>query len=110
MKVKLKDEPLRIGAAIKELRKRKKMSQGELADAIGTSQTSLSQIEGNVTYPHTKTIQKIAAFFEMPEQFIYLLSITENDVPEKNKEIYKIVYPSVKQMLYSIIDSDTPVQ
>ncbi len=57
---------MKIGQTIKEIRKRKGIKQYELATAIGVAQTSLSQIESDLKYPHFTTLKKIAKAFNMP--------------------------------------------
>jgi transcriptional regulator with XRE-family HTH domain len=52
---------MNIGQAIKEVRKNKNLSQGELAALIPLSQTSLSQIESGIKTPSTGTVKKICA-------------------------------------------------
>ncbi len=95
---------MKIGQAIKDIRKHKDIKQYELATAIGISQTSLSQIEADLKYPHTKTLKKIAKAFDIPEQLIYFLSIKDSDVPKSKKELYVALFPIVKDLIYRIID------
>lgn len=91
---------MKIGNAIKELRKRKGIRQNVFCKMIGLSQTSLSLIEGDVKYP--RTLNKIAKTLNIPEHFIYLLSATEKDVPKNKKELFKILYPVIKDLIYSL--------
>jgi ribosome-binding protein aMBF1 (putative translation factor) len=46
-----------------ELRLRKKMSQKELADKIGTKQSAISRFENNLSNPTISFLSKIASTF-----------------------------------------------
>lgn len=54
-----------IGAAIKEVRLKKKLSQRKLASLAGISNTYLSDIEVGRTNPSLKTLKKIAGALEI---------------------------------------------
>ncbi len=54
-----------IGAAIKEVRLEKKLSQRKLASLAGISNTYLSDIEVGRTNPSLKTLKKIAGALEI---------------------------------------------
>ena len=60
------------GQRIKELRKNRKMTQPELAKAIGVAQSSISEIEtGESRNPSALTLVKVAKYFEVdPEHLL----------------------------------------
>ena len=89
-----------LGSTIKFIRKQKNLSQGECADLCGISQTYLSQIENNNKEPNFTTLKTIAEGLEMPLPILFFLSMTEEDVPQKKRAMYKIVSPSVKSLLH----------
>lgn len=64
-----------IGANIKKYRRLKKMTQKNLGDAIGISNTYLSDIEIGRTNPSIKTLKKIASGLEI--SYVELLRDTE---------------------------------
>jgi transcriptional regulator with XRE-family HTH domain len=94
---------MNIGNTIKELRKKKEISQGEFAKLCEISQTSLSQIETGAKSPSKTTLKKICEQLDISEPMLYVLSLEERDVPENKKEIYNRIYPSVRQLLDAII-------
>lgn len=94
---------MNIGNTIKEVRKEKGISQGELAKLCEISQTSLSQIETGAKSPSKNTLEKICRHLEVSEALIYVLSLEEEDIPENKKDIYKTIYPSVRNLLDAII-------
>lgn len=55
-----------IGERIKEIRKRKGMTQGELAEKIETTPQNVSQYERGIRNPKYKTLSKIAAALDVP--------------------------------------------
>lgn len=97
---------MEIGNTIKELRKKKKLSQTELARLCGISQTSLSQIETDVSRPSRKTLEHICQVLEIPEQLIYLLSLEKEDIPDDKKDLYPKLFPVVKDMMLSLFYSE----
>lgn len=55
-----------LGNNIAKLRKKKKITQQELADAIRISRTSLSKIENGVFYPSAETMKAISDYLQEP--------------------------------------------
>ena len=49
-----------LGAKIREYRKKKQLTQEELATLVGIEIPSLSNIENGKNYPNSETIEKIA--------------------------------------------------
>lgn len=93
---------MNIGQAIKEVRKNKDLSQGELAALIPLSQTSLSQIESGIKTPSTATVKKICAVLEISEPLLYVMATDEADIPEDKRELFRILFPSIKGMINQI--------
>ena len=57
---------------LRELRKEREMSQGELADAVGVSKDSVKRLEGNkYKIPPYPAIYDIAKYFEKPVEEIF---------------------------------------
>jgi len=52
---------------LKELREKKNMSQGQLADLVGISQKSLSEIETGKRWPMHDTLAKLAQILDVEE-------------------------------------------
>jgi len=93
---------MKIGRTIKQLRKEKKLSQIELTDECGITQTSLSQIEADLTRPTQKNLNSICNALGITESLLYILSIEEDDVPESKKEAFQTLFPSVKDMMVNL--------
>lgn len=93
---------MNIGLAIKEIRISKNISQGELASLCNLSQTSLSQIESGIKRPNPKNLAKICNSLNVSESFLYLYGLDVDDVPESKKETFKILFPSIKEMMLKV--------
>ena len=77
---------LRIGSKIKTLRKKKRITQEQLADKIGVSFQAVSKWENNTALPDITLIPALASYFEVSTDEILSYSSYEND-----KEIEDIV-------------------
>ena len=100
---------MKLGTTIQRLRKEKKISQGEFADKIGISPTSLSQIENNKTTPKPSTLDRICSELSIPSHVLHLLSLTIDDVPEgdpKKKALYDAMYPQLREWMLNIFYED----
>lgn len=97
---------MNIGIAIKQLRKQRKLSQAELAEQSGLTQTALSQIENGSRRPNTESMKKLTEFFKVPEIVIYLLATESNDVPAEKKEMFERVFPNLRTMIIGLLEPD----
>ena len=61
-----------LGQRIKELRKRKKLTQERLAELAGIEIPSLSNIENGKNYPSYETIDKLSKAFDVKPFELYL--------------------------------------
>jgi DNA phosphorothioation-dependent restriction protein DptG len=97
---------MNVGTAIKKIRCEKNFSQGELASKSGIAQTTISQIEQDNRKPSSKNLKKICKALNIPEELIYLYAFESVVVPEKNKMLFKKMFPPFKEMMkYMIIDN-----
>jgi len=55
-----------IGERLRDIRKEKKLSQGDLEDRTGLSRCYLSRIENGHTTPSIETLEKLASAMEVP--------------------------------------------
>jgi transcriptional regulator with XRE-family HTH domain len=91
-----------IGNAIKEIRKQKKIQQQELSELCKLSQTYLSQIENNKKQPNLTTLEIIGEKLGIPIPVILFLSLTDNDVPENKRELFRFMSPIVEKFINEI--------
>ncbi|GAA4469678.1 hypothetical protein GCM10023093_29550 [Nemorincola caseinilytica] len=95
---------MNIGFAIKTIRTRLAISQLELAERSGITQTALSQIETGKKRPAQKTLDSICAALDIPQSIIYLVAIEDTDVSPEKKAVYDMLYPSIKTLALQMVD------
>lgn len=79
------------------------LSQLELSDITGLSQTSISQIEGGIKSPSKKSIEKICKAFKIPEAVLYILGMDEQDIPAGKKKIFEALYPDIRELAVKLL-------
>ncbi|OFY47782.1 MAG: hypothetical protein A2W85_13340 [Bacteroidetes bacterium GWF2_41_31] len=97
---------MNVGATIKRLRKDRNWTQEYFASEIGISVTSLSLIESGSTRPNKSTMNKICEVFGIAESFLYVMSISEEDVPDNKKEVYRILAPNLKIIVEQLTEGN----
>lgn len=60
-----------MGMKIAELRKRKRVTQAEMADAIGTSPQAVSKWERGQNYPDIELLPTIANYFDVTIDYLF---------------------------------------
>lgn len=88
-----------LGNAIKTLRKQKKITQKQLAELSDISTNALCNIETGQSFPSMATIGKICSSLNVPESYLLLFSITEDDIPEGKKILYRTLCEPLKEEL-----------
>ncbi len=88
-----------LGNVIRNMRKKKDMTQNEFASLCGITQTYLSQIESNLKEPNLSTLRTISEKLNIPLPILFFLSMTEDDVNPKKRKAFEIVSPSVKSLV-----------
>jgi len=97
---------MNIGLAIKSIRRQLDITQYQYADRCNISQTSLSQIENGVKRPSARTIKKVCEVLDVPESIIYILGMQDTDVPESRKNVYEMLFPSIKNLALQIVSAE----
>ena len=100
-------ETVTFGKIVKQARKRKNISQRELAKLIGIDFTYLSKIENNRTDypPKEEVIKSLAQELELnSEELIFLAG----KIPEKDRELLKQHYKTLPA-LFRRIKNDTKI-
>lgn len=67
-----KDRPLLFGERVLTERRRRGLSQTQLADIVGVSVSSIRNYENNISYPDTKRAMKIADALGVSLDFLLL--------------------------------------
>jgi transcriptional regulator with XRE-family HTH domain len=97
---------MNIGKVIKDSRKEKGYKQGEFSSICDISQTYLSLIENNQKEPNIATLKIISSNLGIPLPILFFLSLDENDIQERKREIFKLLEPSLKGMVREIYTDD----
>ncbi len=79
---------MNIGATIRAIRKRKKLTIPQLCEGTGLSKGFISNVENNKTSPSIATLESIAAFLKVP--LPYLLLHEEQRMQVTRKEERKL--------------------
>lgn len=92
---------MNIGQAIKELRVKKNMTQGTLAERIGMSVNAVSSWELGKTFPPNESIKRLCEAFEVPQSYLLAASIEEDDVPEDKRVLYRAMLEPFRNELFN---------
>lgn len=97
---------MNVGQTIKDFRKKKGIKQGDFSKMCEITQTYLSLIESNQKEPNLSLLKTISENLEVPLPILVFLSLDINDVPDGKKDLYKILEPSLKDMVTQIYTND----
>ena len=97
---------MKIGQIIGKLIKKRGLTQKQVASKINKSTTALSQIINGVYEPNPETLDKICKVLDVPKPILYFMMISEEDIPDDKKDIYKILEPSIKEFIVSVFGSN----
>jgi len=98
---------MNLGKSIQSIRKRQGLTQEVLADKVGISRPSLSQIENNSVRPEQDTLKRICEALEVPESLVYIHSFEKEDVPDSKRGIYEQLFPIIKEMIQRVATEGT---
>ncbi len=70
---------------MKQLRKLRNLTQGEVADAIGVTRTAYTNYENGKRNPRLETLRRLAYFFDVPIPYLLGESTSENPFTKRNK-------------------------
>lgn len=95
-----------LGEVIGNLIKKRGLTQKEVASKIDKSTTALSQIINGVYEPNPETLDKICLVLDVPKPILHFMMISDEDIPEEKKEIYRILEPTIKEFIFSVFGSN----
>lgn len=90
---------MNLGNAIKTLRKNKNISQKTLADMCEISANAMCNIESGKSFPGKETVNKICKALNIPESYLLLFSLSEDDIPENKRILYRTLCEPLKNEL-----------
>jgi transcriptional regulator with XRE-family HTH domain len=92
-----------IGLAIKKLRQKGNMTQGQLADKCLVSTNTVSLWETSRSYPPKGAMERISKVFGVPTSYLVLAAVEETDFPENKRMLYKALLEPLRNEL---LDTD----
>lgn len=103
---------MNIGERIKELRKAKKMTQTDLAKAVGLSYIQIGRYETQKSTPSSDVLQKLAEVLDTSTDFLMLGSrddiissqLSDNELLKQFKLVEKL-NPEDKHLIKTFIDA-----
>lgn len=98
---------MNLGTTIRDIRKKRSISQKDLAIESDVSQTYISQIESGKRTPSIETLEKLGVVLEIPYQIISFLSLDEGSVPESKRKEYMHFAPAMKKMVEGFFFTDS---
>lgn len=98
-----------LGEILAKVRKKRKMTQGDMCEIIDKTQSYLSMLENDKADPSLGTIKKIAKAVNVPYQLLFFLAIKEDDIPEDKVSVFKILKPAMDEFIIAIFDEDKDV-
>ena len=90
---------MNIGKAIVTIRKARKMTQKELAERCGMSQNAILSLEKSQSYPSMKTLKKIQTALDVPQSYLHLYAIEEQDIPTDKLQTAKLLLDPLREYL-----------
>lgn len=95
-----------LGKAIQSIRDKKGLSQKEFSELVEVNQSYLSLIENNRKKPSIKLLEKISGKTEIPLPIMMFLAMSEEDVKEEKKELFRIMFPKIKELVSVIFEEE----
>lgn len=86
---------MNLGLAVKTLRKNKGLTQGNLCEMVGITQSYLSQVENGNKEPSIYVVKKIADALGIPMAFLFWFTLTEKDIDDNKVQLFKSSKSSV---------------
>jgi len=94
---------MNYGLMIKTLRTGKKENQNSFSSKLGISQTYLSQLEKGKKTPSPHLLERISIYVDIPLAILFWYSITEFDIKDEKRELFKDLKPSIDKLIEVII-------
>jgi transcriptional regulator with XRE-family HTH domain len=92
---------MKLGEAIKELRKAKGLKQKDLAFKIGVSANAICKIEKGEAMPQKETLNKIVTALEIPESYLLFFALESTDIPQEKRVVFDQLHETLKAILKS---------
>lgn len=88
-----------IGQAIKTLRQKQGVTQGQLAERCAVSANAVCSWETGKAFPPKGTMERVCRALGVPTSYLMLSAIEESDIPEEKRVLYKALIEPLKNEL-----------
>lgn len=88
-----------IGQAIKTMRIKRNMTQGQLAEMCNMSQNAISMLELGKRFPPKRTVERLCETFDVPVSYLMLAGIEAKDIPEEKRVLYRALVEPLRDEL-----------
>lgn len=97
-----------VGQAIKTIRLKHGLTQTQLAERCSMSINTICMLETGKVFPPKSTVEKLCQAFGIPQSYLMLATIEENDIPEEKRVLYRaLVEPLRDELLEKRCDETT---
>jgi transcriptional regulator with XRE-family HTH domain len=79
---------MQLGKVIKQKRKELGLNQVDFSNAVGISQTFLSQIESDKKEPSSKVLTDICKVLDIPKPILMWFALEKTDISEEKREAF----------------------
>lgn len=97
---------MNIGHALRDLRRRKNVTQAELASRADVSQAYLSQVENNRKDATLTTLERVSEALGVPLAVLFFLAMEERDVAAAKREAYAVLAPPLRHLVDAAVSAD----
>lgn len=97
---------MNIGHALRELRRRKNVTQAELAARSDISQAYLSQVENNKKDATLTTLERISVALGVPLAVLFFMAMEEGDVAAAKREAYGVLAPPLRHLVDIVLTGE----
>lgn len=95
-----------IGNAIKQVRKKRKMSQQRLAKKLKVTQGFLSFLEKNKREPTVAMLERLSKELKVPKELILLLACSDSSKEKKFSKPLKRIARALDDMLIALEEDE----
>lgn len=89
---------------IRNVRKRRGLTQNDLATQTGTTQAYISNIEKGKVNPSLDMLERISEALKMPVPVFQFLALSSDDIPSEKREDFKKVQAPMLKLLNEAFD------
>ena len=97
-KITLKEQTMTIGERIAEERKKKGMTQEDMAEKLNLSRQAISKWESGSSFPDTENLLKLSFLFSVSVDYLLKGEMVEEKNGEEEKEVFHLPYSSLSRM------------